>query len=273
MLAIFDRIKLILQHYELILKLASKEIKVRYKHPILGFLWALFVPLCIIFIFKVVFSLILKISIRDYPFFIFLTTAVFPWNFFSLSVSNSVMCIQENNSLIKKLYFPREVIPLSIILANLVNFILSFVLMLPLFYLFGLRFNTYILFLPLIIILEFIFTVGISFIFCSLQVYFRDVKYIVEILLLLWFYLTPIFYPLDLILNISNSFFKFYMLNPLTEIITLYRISLLEGYIYSLPEGLNLNFMVFTSIVISLIVFFFGLYSFKKLELRFADLV
>lgn len=273
MLEIVKRIKLIFQHYELILKLASKEIKVRYKHPLLGFLWALFVPLCIIIIFKIVFSLVLKIPIKEYPFFIFLTTAVFPWNFFSLSVSNSVMCIQENNSLIKKLYFPREVIPLSIILANLINFILSFILILPLFYMFGLRFNTYILFLPLIIILEFVFTVGISLIFCSLQVYFRDVKYIVEILLLLWFYLTPIFYPLDLILDISKLFFKFYMLNPLAQIITLYRISLLESYIYNLPKELNLSYMIFNSITVSLIIFFLGLYSFKKLELRFADLV
>jgi len=267
------RIKSIIDNYELIFKLSSKEIKVRYKSPFLGFLWALLVPLCIIFIFKIIFSLILKIPMGGYPFFIFLTTAVFPWNFFSLSVSNSVLSIQENSNLIKKIYFPREIIPLSIILANLINFILTIILILPTFYLFGLRFDYYIFLLPLVIFIEFVFVVGISLIFSSLQVYFRDIKYIVEILLFVWFYITPIFYSLDLVLNTSNLFFRLYMLNPLTQIVTLYRVALLKGYVFKLPAGINTLWLIATSMGISLAVFFLGLYSFKKLEIRFADLV
>jgi len=273
MFDIFRRIKLIFDNYELIFRLASKEIKVRYKSPFLGFLWALLVPLCIIFIFKIIFSFILRIPLERYPFFLFLTTAVFPWNFFSLSVSNSVLSIQENSNLVKKIYFPREIIPLSIILANLVNFILTIILMLPIFYLFGMHFDFYILLLPLVVSIELIFVTGISLIFSSLQVYFRDIKYIVEILLFVWFYITPIFYPLDLVLNTSKRLFKLYMLNPLTQVVTLYRIALLEGYVSQLPMGLDTFWLVITSTGISLVTLLLGLYSFKKLEVRFADLV
>ncbi|MCM8792210.1 MAG: ABC transporter permease, partial [Candidatus Omnitrophica bacterium] len=137
MLDLIRRIKLIINDHELLLRLALKEIKVRYKFPILGFLWALFMPLCIIIIFKIIFSYFLKIEIKGYPFFVYITTAIFPWNFFSISISNSVLSIQENSSLIKKIYFPREIIPLSIVLANLINFILSVIVILPLFHFFG----------------------------------------------------------------------------------------------------------------------------------------
>jgi ABC-2 type transport system permease protein len=273
MVDIFRRIKLIFSNYELVFKLASKEIKVRYKSPFLGFLWALLVPLCVIFTFKIIFSFFIKIPLKRYPFFIFLTTAVFPWNFFSLSLSNSVLSIQENSNLIKKIYFPREIIPISIILANLINFILTVILMLPVFYLFGLHFDAYIVILPLVIFIELIFVIGVSLIFSSLQVYFRDVKYIVEILLFVWFYITPIFYPLDLVLSTSKLLFKLYMLNPLTQIVTLYRIALLQGYTYELPTGLTPIWLIITSTVISLITLLLGLYSFKRLEVRFADLV
>ena len=273
MFDIFRRIKSVIENYELLLKLAAKEIKIRYKHPLLGFLWALLVPLCILFIFKLIFSIILKISFAGYPFFIFLATAVFPWNFFNLSVSNSSLCIQDNSSLIKKVYFPREIIPISIIIANLMNFLLTLIVILPVFLLFKVNFSPYIVFLPLVILLQVILTIGISLIFSGLQVQFRDVKYIVEILLLLWFYLTPVFYPLNLISDISKMFFKIYMLNPLTQIITLYRISLLDGYIKTLPADLNLFYLLSLSIVNSITLFFLGFWTFKKLEPRFADLV
>ncbi len=273
MIEIFRRIKIIIKDYELLLKLAAKEIKIRYKHPFLGFLWALIVPICIILIFKLVFSLILRFSFPGYPFFIYLTTAVFPWNFFSLSISNSVMCVQDNSNLIKKVYFPREIIPISIVAANLINFLLTLLVILPMFIVFGVSFSPLIVFLPAVVFLHIILTVGICLIFSSLQAQFRDVKYIVEILLLFWFYLTPIFYPLNLVSDLSNTFFKIYMLNPLTQIITLYRVILLEGFINTLPADLNLFHLVSLSIASSIILFFLGFWIFRKLEPKFADLV
>lgn len=270
---IIQRIRLIINNHELLFKLAAKEIKVRYKHPILGFLWALIVPFCMIIVFKLIFSLILKISFPDYPFFIFLTTAVFPWNFFSLSISNSSLCIQENSTLIKKVYFPREIIPISIVFANLINFLLTLLVIFPIFIFFRISFTPLIVFLPLVITLQIILTVGISLIFSSLQARFRDVKYVVEILLLLWFYLTPIFYPLTLVAGISRTFFNIYMLNPLAKIITLYRLTLLKGFAGTLPAELNLSYLISSTVIISVILFFFGFWFFRKIEPDFADLV
>lgn len=273
MFEIFKRVKVIIENYELLLKLAAKEIKIRYKHPLLGFLWALIVPLCIIFIFKLIFSIVLKFSFQGYPFFIFLTTAVFPWNFFNLSISNSCLSIQDNSSLIKKVYFPREIIPISIVIANLINFLLTLLVIVIAFLMFRINLSPLIVFLPLVVLLQIILTIGLSLIVSGLQAQFRDVKYIVEILLLIWFYLTPIFYPLNLISDMSKTFFKIYMLNPLTQIVTLYRISLLDGYVKTLPVDLNVTYLVLFSISSSMIIFFLGFWIFKRLEPKFVDLI
>ncbi|MFH1202031.1 MAG: ABC transporter permease [Candidatus Omnitrophota bacterium] len=271
---ILKQIKEIFAHHELLLRLAYKEIKFRYKHPILGILWALIVPLAIILVFKIVFSLIIKIPlIEGYPFFVFLATAVFPWNFFQLSVSGCTLSIQENSNLIKKVYFPREIIPISIIVANFINFVITFIVIFPVLAFFRVRISNLVILLPLVLLLQTIFTTGICLIFSGLQVRFRDVKYIVEILLLIWFYLTPIFYPLDLVFNISRNFFNIYMLNPLTQIITLYRSVLLGGYIDTLPGSLNLFNLAVLSSVSSLAVFFIGFWIFNRHESEFADLV
>jgi len=268
------QIKDIFRHHELLFKLASKEIKIKYKHPILGFLWALIVPLSIILVFKIVFSLIIKVPITEgYPFFIFLATAVFPWNFFSQSLSGSTTSIQDNSNLIKKVYFPREIIPISIIMANLINFLLTLIVILPMFIFFKVRLSNLIIFLPLVVLLHIVLTIGISLIFSGLQVQFRDIKYIVEILLLIWFYLTPVFYSLDLVFSISKRFFDIYMLNPFAQIITLYRITLLDGYIKTLPSDLNISYLVVLSLLSSFGLFFIGFWIFKRLEPRFADLV
>lgn len=271
---LFKEIKVIIENYELLLKLAGKEIKIRYKHPLLGFLWALILPLAIVLIFKLIFSDILKISLQGFPFFIFLASAVFPWNFFSLSVSNSTLSIQENSSLIKKVYFPRELIPLSIITANLINFLLSLLVIFPIFVTSNFKFNHFLLLLPLVILLQVIFTIGVSLIFSGLQAQFRDIKYIVEILLLIWFYLTPVFYSLNVIYDLSKTFFTFYMLlNPLSQLITLYRGILLNGYFQTLPPGISIWHLVFLSIFSSFLTFFIGFWIFKKFEPKFADLI
>lgn len=273
MTKILNRIRLISQNYELLFGLAAKEIKVRYKHPVLGFLWALIVPLCIIAIFKIIFSVILKISFGQYPFFVFLATAIFPWSFFNLSVANTTLSIQDNSNLIKKVYFPREIIPISVILANLINFIFTLAVVFLILLIFKIKLSAYIFYLPFVIMLEIIFTIGVCLIFSGLQARFRDIKYVVEVMLLFWFYLTPIFYPLTLIADRSSLFFKLYMLNPLAQIITLYRVTLLGGYTETLPPGLNLSYLVSLSIFSCLVILFLGFITFEKNDPYLADLV
>lgn len=273
MINLYKATKAVVQYRDLLFRLVLKELKVRYKHPFLGFLWAFIVPCTMILIFMLVFSYILKIPAQGYPFFIFLVTALFPWNYLSLSLSTSVMSLLDSASLVKKVYFPREIIPLSIVLVNLVLFIFSLGLMLIFVMLFGIKFHSLIFFLPLAVFIQTLFISGLCLIVSSLQVKYRDIKYIVEVLLILWFYLTPIFYPLEVIGAISDKFLKIYMLNPLTQLITLYRIAIIKDYIKVIPPQINISALILTNLAVCVITFLLGFIIFKKQEPRFADLV
>lgn len=269
----FDRIREIFKQRGLLFRLVIKELKVRYKYPFLGFLWAFIVPLSAILTFFFIFSYVIKVPHPGYPFFIFLASAVFPWNYFGFSVTTSTMSLLDSGNLIKKVYFPRELIPISIVILQLVLFVFSLLLMIIFLLLFGLKLRPLILALPLVILLQTIFLCGVSLIVSALQARYRDVKYIVEITLPVWFYLTPVFYPLELIGNLSPLFLKIYMLNPLTQLITFYRIVLIDGYGRSLPVQISIPGIILTNIVICLAVFWLGLAIFKRQESRFTDMI
>ena len=273
MFGIFKRIKIIINSRDLLIRLALKELKVRYKHPLLGFLWALLVPLFMILIFKLIFSTIIRIQIDNYPFFVFLMVAVFPWNYFQISIFSATMSILEGSDLIKKVYFPREIIPISIVLVNLILFLLTLILIIIIIPLFNIRFDKFIIYLPLAIILQTMLIIGINLIVSSLQVRYRDIKYIVEISLLGWFYLTPIFYPLRLVANISDKLFNIYMFNPLVGIITFYRLALLGGYNRNLPAQINILSLLIYTVLVCVFVFLFGFIVFRLQEPKFADYV
>jgi len=259
--AIKNYFKDIFSYKELIYNLTLKDLKVRYKTAALGFLWALLNPLIMMIIFSIVFSLFMKIQIEKYP--IFLLTALLPWHFLSQSLSISTTSIVDNANLIKKVSFPREIIPISSITANLINFLLSLIVLFIFLIIFKVRFTFMILLLPLLVLTQFIFTLGISLISCTLYTSYRDVKYIVEVLLLSWFYLTPIFYPLSLI---PQQYQRIYMLNPMACIVVMYRDVLLYG---NMPNPKVMSY----ALLISFSFLIIGLIIFKKRETIFADLV
>lgn len=273
MINLYREIRQILRYRELLFRLVLKELKVRYKHPLLGFLWAFIVPFCMILIFMLVFSYFLKIPSSGYPFFIFLVSAVFPWNYLNLSISTSTMSLLDSAALVKKVYFPREIIPLSIVSVNLVLFLFSLGLMLIFLIFFGIALSSRFFLLPVIIFLETIFLFGLCLIVSSLQVKYRDIKYITEITLLLWFYITPIFYPLEFVSGISDIFFKIYILNPFTQLVTLYRIALIKNYISTLPAQINVLGLIFSNAIICIITLWVGFAVFRKHESCLADFV
>lgn len=252
----------LIRYWELTMSLATKDLKVRYKSPALGFLWAILVPILMAIIFIVIFSRVFKISIKDYP--VFLICGLFPWNFFQLSISTGTTSIVENGGLLKKVYFPRQVIPLSIVAANLVNFLLALILLIIIVLIFRLRPGMPVLLLPVAIMLQVILTTGILLIFSSLHTYYRDVRYIVEVLLICWFYLTPIFY--DVTTVIPERYIKIYMLNPMAGIVTIYR----DIFIYSrFPEiHLFLN-----TLLTSLLFLVLGIFTFKRYERNLSDII
>jgi ABC-2 type transport system permease protein len=220
-----------------------------------------------------VFSYVIKLPQKGYPFFIFLVSGLFPWNYLILSISASTTSLLDRSDIIKKVYFPRAIIPMSIVAVNLVLFIVSLGLMLIFLIICKVRLTPLVFLLPVIILMQTFFILGFSFVVSSLQVKYRDIKYIVEVLLFLWFYLTPIFYPLDLIAVIPGPLLKIYMLNPLTQLITFYRIALISNYVNSIPSQIDLLGLMLSSFLICATVFFFGFIIFKKQEQQFVDLI
>ncbi len=270
---IIIQIKAVIQYRHLVWNLAIKDIKVRYRSPTLGFLWTILVPLIMVIIYKFIFSGLLKAPQEDYPYFIYLMTAFFPWTYFSSSIGAAVESIFSNRELIKKTYFPRQIIPVSVVLANLLNFLPALIVMLLLLAFFRIQFTVFILLLPLALLIQTILTIGLALIFSSLQVILRDIKYIVELLLMGWLFLSPGFYSLATVANYSKTFFKFYMLNPFVGLFTLYRIALLKGYAKTLPPEVNVFGLSVWTLIVSIAIFFLGFLIFKKYESRFSDLL
>lgn len=209
------------QRWELLCTLAFKELKVRYKSSWLGFLWSLVVPLALMGVFLIVFKYLMKFNITP----TFLLAGLFPWTFFTLTIATVTTCFVDNGNLIKKVAFPRELLPASIVFANFINFALSMLVLLC----FDIRWSWYLLAVPLVMLLQLIFTLGLALVVAAAQVYCRDTRYIVEIGLLLWFYLTPIFYPLTLVQQISQQLLYVFLLNPLAGLTVMYRDLLMHG--------------------------------------------
>jgi len=235
----------------LIRELALKDLKVRYSRPALGFLWAFLSPLLTVAIFYLVFGLILKVKTEEAPFVLYLMSGVFPWMFFQDSIFRSVTSLADSKNLIKESNFPIYLIPISIVITNAVIFLpsLLIVILSSLFILKGLP--LFIILLPVVLIIHLAMTVSLSVLFSMLYVKWRDLKYALEAVFLLLFYLTPVFYPILLLKGLfSDMLYKAYIYNPLVGILILYRAALLKGF-----SGSVRNYAGFLPIIFALIIF------------------
>lgn len=233
----------------------------RYKNARLGFLWAFIYPLILMIILNLVFTKILTIKISNYPFF--LLCGLFPWTFLTTSLSNSTVSLVDNARLIKKTYFPRSVIPIAVIFCHMINFILSLMLLLILILAFNIKLSVCLIYLPLILVIQVTFIISISLITSHLNILYRDIKYLVDVVLLIWFYATPIFYPLSFV---PEKIFPLYILNPMVGIITSYRSVILEA------KSPDLG-LLFISLAVTFILFITGCLVAKKYGPSAADFV
>jgi ABC-type polysaccharide/polyol phosphate export permease len=207
---------------ELLLEMTKKELLARYKYTILGFFWLVANPLLQMLVIGFVFQFFIKEPIPNYYFHLFIGLLV--WNFFSLSLSKATPSIVFERSLIKKAAFPREVIPLSIILSNFIHLLIAFGLyLIPLLFIHTMTFMGIVLSFVALLLL-FIFTTGFSLLSTALNVRYRDVNFFVQALLIIWFYATPIVYSLSLI---PRNLLWLWRFNPLTSIIQLFQYGLL----------------------------------------------
>ena len=216
--------KYAIRHYlDFLWAMTEKEIKARYKHTLFGFLWVILNPILQMIVIGFVFSFFIRLPVDNY--FLFLFAGLLPWQFFSLSLSKATPSFIHERSLLQKSSFPREVIPLSIILSNFFHFVVS-LLMLFVFLLFTgkLLFPQILLVVPASLVLL-LFTIGVSLLTATLQVRFRDISFFVQSLLVLWFYATPIVYNLTLI---PSRFLVVYYFNPLSYLFELFHASVLH---------------------------------------------
>ena len=251
-------IRKLYQYRELLKSNIKKEIRGKYKGSFLGILWSFVNPLLMTLVYAIVFPFILKSGPEHYVTYIVI--GILPWNFFTTVISQGTFTILGNAGIIKKVYFPREILPISVATSGLVNFLISTPIIFIFLFFSGIGFSWYILLLPLVIITEYILLLGIIFITSSINVYIRDAEYIINFFVQMLFYATPILYSSDLF----GSKAWILNLNPMTTIINSYRDILYAG---SMPNLANLLLVLLESILIC----FFGILIFRKLEKGFAE--
>ncbi len=248
-------------HYRsMISSLVKRDLRGRYKASVLGFFWTFLNPLLQILIYSIVFSTILKSGIDKY--YLHLSVVLIPWLFFASALTAGSMVIVGNSSMIKKIYFPREVMPISYVTSSFINMLLSFIVVFLIMIFSGINISlSALLYLPLIMIIEYILTLGIALISSSITVYFRDMQQILSLLNMAWMYLTPVVYSASVVPENCKSLIN---INPMTPIVIAYRDILYYGV---KPQLDSLLYATFSSMAILV----FGWLLFAKLKKGFAE--
>lgn len=255
-----ERLKEIYAYREMIFSLVKRDLKGRYKGSALGFLWTFLNPLLQLAVYTMVFSTIMRAGIEDY--YLFLFVALIPWIFFSTSLSGGASCILAQQDMVKKIYFPREVLPVSYVTSQFVNMLLSFIVIFLVLAFAGYPLKAEaLLCLPLIMAVEYVLALGFTMVMSAVTVYIRDLEYILGILTMAWQFLTPILYAID---QVPKEVRWIFWINPMTYVITAYRDILYYG---KTPRLETLASAAATGIV----MLFAGWFLFHRLQRRFVE--
>ena len=262
-----EKLKEIIRHRELIFTLVSRELKARYRGTVLGFFWSLINPLLLMAVYTVVFGFIIGgarapgFEGNKWMYALFLFNGILPWTWFSSSLLESANVLNVQGALIKKIKFPVEVLPIMVVTTNMVHFILGLPVLIAFFFLFGKPLTPWVLFLPISLIVQYIFTLGLCFLVSALTVHFKDIKDILANLITLWFFATPIIYPYE---SVPKALQYVLNLNPMTHIIESYHYSFFMG---SLPHYKRFSI----TILVGLLFFYLGYLLFDKLRDTFVE--
>jgi len=253
-----------LWHYrELFYFLAWRDIKVRYKQTVLGATWAVLQPLLTMGLFSLLFGYFLNLPSGGVPYPIFVYTGLLPWQLFAFALTQSSESLIADRNLITKVYFPRLLVPLSSMAAGLMDFAISFVILIGMLLLFRIPLSWRILTLPAFVLLALLCAMGVGLWFSALNVQYRDVRYALPFLAQFWFFATPIAYSIEIV---PENWRWIYSLNPMTGVV--------EGFRWALlGTDYTVGLLVLISSVIVLLVFIGGLVYFKRMEDKFADVI
>lgn len=254
--------KNIYDYRELLKSNVKKDIRGKYKGSFLGILWSFLNPLLQVLVYYIVFPYLMRgASIPNY--IVYLVTGIIPWSFFSTVISMGTTSIKANEGIIKKVYFPREILVISQVLSGLINFFISCIIVVLFCLAFNVGVSIHILAIPLVAIVQAILSLGILFILSSVNVYIQDLEYIVSFIINMLFYGTPILYSLDQFSN-AGVLAKLIQLNPMTTLMNSYR----DCFLYhEWPDLLSLCLVL----LLGLLILIIGYFIFKKLEKGFAE--
>jgi len=224
-----DRLHGLIPHWDLLIELVVRDIKLRYRRSVLGILWSLINPLLQLIVLSVVFGFVLPLDIEDYSLFLFI--GLLGWIWFQTSVMSGTSSIVANRDLIRRPNFPINILPIVPLTSNLVHFLLSLPIVFVILLVTQKSLNLTVILLPLVIAVQFLFTLSLVYFLSVFQVFFRDTEHLIGVLLLLWFYLTPIFYNSAIVPEKYRPVFE---LNPMLHIINGYRDVLMYGQLPAL---------------------------------------
>ena len=225
-------LRVLVDRRELLVDFAWRELRARYKGSALGFLWNFVNPLLQLVVFWILFGVVLRTrpitASGEQPYAIFLFVGLLPWTFFATSLQSGASAILANAALVKKVRMPLQLLPAASVLSALANFLLSFVVLLAILAIFGPRHPEGFVWIPILVALQIVMNLGFAYLLSALAVFFRDVQHILGILLLAWYFLTPVLFPVA-VLNDRPDQLRLLYLNPMTAIIVSYQRALLDG--------------------------------------------
>lgn len=251
------------RYRELLWLWTVREVRVRYKQSILGFAWAILQPLALTAVFTVVFSRFVRIDTGGIPYPVFAYAALLPWTLFATSLTFGIPSLVNNMNLVTKIYFPREVLPLANVGAAFIDFLAASVVFAGLLLIYGVSPGVQALWIIPLLAVQVVLTVGVTLLGSAVIVFFRDVRFVVPLLIQVWMYACPIIYPVDMV---PESLRPYYFLNPMAGLIDGYRRVLVNG---QPPDWA----VVGVGTAVAAVVFVLGYALFKWAEPLFADLI
>ena len=237
----------------------KKDVRGKYKGSFLGILWSFINPLLSVLVYAIVFPYIMRIKVENY--LIYLITGIIPWTFFTSSINMGITSVLSNANMIKKVYFPRIILPISTVTSCLVNFLISCIIILLFCLGSGLGISVNILLLPVVVIIQYVMLLGFTFILSAIEMYMRDIEHIVNFVLSMAFYVTPILYTPDIFPSKLSWVLK---INPMAYLVNAYR----SIFFYKeMPDLVSLGIVS----IFSVIIFIIGYFIFEKLQKGFAE--
>jgi ABC-type polysaccharide/polyol phosphate export permease len=256
-------LKRLLQFRDLLIIFTWREFIIRYKQSMIGIFWAILQPLSLMLLFTFIFSYILNMEVSGVAYPVFFYAGLLPWTFFSSALNYSIPSLTNHYNLITKIYFPREILPLSGILVAFVDFLIASLFFVLLLFIYKVNISLTALWVIPLFVMLFVFTIAVSLFLSGLNVYYRDVKLATSFLIQLWFFASPVIYSID---RIDMKLKVFLFLNPLTFIIENMRRVILEGRTVVLWQFLLVSLLI--------MVFYISAYRFFiRIERAFADVI